>query len=142
MKKVKIYTDGACSGNPGPGGWCAILLYMGVEKVISGGKPITTNNNMELTAVYEGLKALKEPCEVEVVSDSQYVTNAFNKKWVYNWEKDNFANRPNSEIWIELLKLTRIHKVTFTWVRGHNGDTYNERCDAMAVLESSKYNRL
>jgi ribonuclease HI len=133
MKEVQIYTDGACAGNPGPGGWAAILVYGANELVISGSAKRTTNNCMELKAVVEGLKALKEPCKVIVISDSKYVTDAFNKHWVYNWETYNFDGRPNYSLWRELMPLTRRHKVCFKWIRGHAGNPYNERCDKIAV---------
>lgn len=137
MNKVVIYTDGACSGNPGPGGYCAILTYGEHEKMISGNSPKTTNNHMELKAVVEALKSLKKPCYVEVVTDSKYVADAFNKFWVFNWEKqNNFAARPNAELWREIMPLIRTHKVTFTWIKGHEGHPYNERCDKEAVKMS------
>jgi len=124
MKKVILYTDGACSGNPGVGGWGAVLMFKGAEKRISGAEAETTNNRMEMTAVIEGLKCLKEPCEVEVYSDSAYTVNAFNEGWIYSWEKNGFKkadNKPvlNEELWRELLRLTRVHNVTFIKVKGH-----------------------
>lgn len=136
MRNVVIYTDGSCLGNPGPGGWAAILTCDGTEKMISGGKPKTTNNNMELIGVLEALKALKFKCNVEIVTDSSYVVNAFNKGWVYNWERTDFHGRPNSEVWKELVPLTRVHNVKFTWIKGHAGHPYNERCDKEAVRQS------
>lgn len=144
MKKVKIYTDGACSGNPGPGGFCAILVYCGTEKCISGGEKATTNNRMELLAVMRGLAALKEPCEVEIVSDSKYVVDAIEKGWLQNWRKNGWRKadkKPvlNVELWQELLPLLEKHKVNFTWIRGHAGHPYNERCDAIAVRESQAF---
>ena len=144
MKKVTVYTDGACSGNPGPGGWCAILVYMDKEKILSGGKSMTTNNEMELTAVVQALSTLKESCEVEVYSDSQYVVNAVNKRWIYNWRKNGWKNSkketlPNLLLWQEFDRLISIHTVSFTWVRGHAGNTYNERCDQIAVSERNNY---
>ena len=144
MKKVKIYTDGACSGNPGPGGFCAILVYCGTEKCISGGEKVTTNNRMELLAVMRGLAALKEPCEVEIVSDSKYVVDAIEKGWLQNWRKNGWRKadkKPvlNVELWQELLPLLEKHKVNFTWIRGHAGHPYNERCDAIAVRESQAF---
>ena len=137
MEKVIIYTDGACSGNPGPGGWGAILMYKDNKKEISGGKKDTTNNVMELTAVIEGLKMLKFPCDVEVYSDSAYVVNAFNKKWINSWIKNNWKTSgkepvKNQEIWEELYNLTKIHKVTFIKVKGHSDNEFNNRCDEMA----------
>ena len=134
MKNVIIYTDGSCLGNPGPGGWAAILTCDGHEKMISGGLPKTTNNHMEVLGVLEALKALKFKCNVEIISDSKYVTDAFNQGWVYNWEKqNNFKGRPNAELWSELVPLTRVHNVKFTWIKGHAGHPYNERCDKEAV---------
>lgn len=137
MEKVTIYTDGACSGNPGPGGWGAILMYQGNKKEISGGKRETTNNIMELTAALEALKQLKFPCEVELYSDSAYLVNAFNQKWIEGWKKKNWINSSkepvkNKEIWQELDKLTHIHKVKFIKVKGHADNKYNNRCDELA----------
>ena len=137
MDKVIIYTDGACSGNPGPGGWGAILMYQGNQKEISGGKSNTTNNVMELTAVIEALKMLKYPCEVELYSDSAYVVNAFIQKWIDNWMKNNWrtSNKEpvkNQELWKELYDLTKIHKVKFIKVKGHSDNEFNNRCDEMA----------
>lgn len=137
MEKVVIYTDGACSGNPGPGGWGTILMYKDAKKEISGGSVETTNNIMELTAVIEGLKKLKYPCEVEIYSDSAYVVNAFNQGWIYNWVKKNWKTadgKPvkNKEIWQELYNLTKTHKVTFIKVKGHADNEYNNRCDELA----------
>ena len=137
MEKVVIYTDGACSGNPGPGGWGAILMYQGNKKEISGGKKDTTNNVMELTAVIEALKKLKYPCQVDIYSDSAYVVNAFLQKWVENWMKNNWktANKEpvkNQELWKELYDLTKVHKVKFIKVKGHSDNEYNNRCDEMA----------
>ena len=137
MEKVIIYTDGACSGNPGPGGWGVVLMYNDVKKEISGCKKDTTNNVMELTAVVEGLRMLKFPCEVDLYSDSSYVVNAFDKGWIYNWMKNNWqtANKEpvkNKEIWEELYELTKIHKVNFKKVKGHSDNEYNNRCDELA----------
>lgn len=144
MKKVEIYTDGACSGNPGPGGWGAILIYNAVEKELSGGEPETTNNRMELTAVLEGLRALKEPCEVTLTTDSKYVCDAVNKGWVFSWKRNNWKKadkKPalNVDLWEKLLTELDHHKVEFVWVKGHNGHKYNERCDELAVSEYGKY---
>ena len=138
MKKVTLYTDGACSGNPGKGGWGAVLLFGQFEKQMSGVNELTTNNQMELTAVIEGLKALKEPCEVLVYSDSAYVVNAFNNDWISGWQQNNWRNSKkdpvaNRELWEELIELTKIHKVTFNKVKGHAGDKYNEICDSLAT---------
>ena len=137
MEKVTIYTDGACSGNPGPGGWAAVLIYNENRKEISGGKKETTNNIMELTAVIEALKLLKYPCEVDLYSDSAYVVNGFNQGWIYNWKKNNWktsSKEPvkNKELWQELYSLTKEHDVTFIKVKGHSDNEYNNRCDEMA----------
>lgn len=138
MKKVILYTDGACSGNPGVGGWGAVLMYKDAEKRISGAHGATTNNRMEITAVIEGLKCLKEPCEVEVYSDSAYMVNAFLNGWVYEWVKNGFKkadNKPvlNEDLWRELLRLTSIHSVTFIKVKGHADNEYNNICDKLAT---------
>lgn len=143
MKKVEIYTDGACSGNPGPGGWGAVLIYNNNIKELSGAKLNTTNNRMELTAVIEALKALKEHCEVTLTTDSKYVCDAINKGWVYSWKKNNWKKadkKPalNVDLWEELLILLEKHEVKFIWVKGHNGHKYNERCDELAVNEYKK----
>ena len=137
MEKVIIYTDGACSGNPGPGGWGSILMYKENKKEISGASKNTTNNIMELTAVIEGLKMLKFSCEVEIYSDSAYVVNAFNQGWIYNWIKNNWMTSgkepvKNKEIWQELYELTKKHKVKFIKVKGHSDNEFNNRCDEMA----------
>ncbi len=144
MDKVLIYTDGACSGNPGPGGWCSILQYGNYEKQISGGNAETTNNRMELSAVIEGLKALNRACDVIVISDSKYVCDAINKKWVYSWQKKGWKKsdgKPalNVDLWEELLRLLNIHNVTFNWIKGHAGHPENERCDKQAVIETQKF---
>lgn len=144
MKSVKLYTDGACSGNPGPGGWGAILVYRSTEKVMSGGEKETTNNRMEMTAVIKGLEALKEPCEVELVSDSKYVIDALSKGWASgwrakNWKKSDGGKALNSDLWETLLDLVRVHKMTYVWIKGHAGHPYNERCDALAVEETQKF---
>ena len=137
MKEVFVYTDGACSGNPGPGGWGAILVYGQKEKELSGGEKLTTNNRMELTAVIEALRALREPCRVTVTSDSTYVINSVTKGWLASWEKKNWKKGketvPNKELWQALLEAMKPHDITWVWVRGHNGHPYNERCDALAV---------
>ena len=137
MKKVTVYTDGACSGNPGPGGWGAILMYNENKKEISGAEKETTNNIMEITAVLEALKILKEECEVKIYSDSAYVVNAFNQGWIYNWRKNNWktANKEpvkNKELWEKLYELTQKHKVEFIKVKGHSDNEYNNRCDELA----------
>ena len=143
MKKVYIFTDGACSGNPGPGGWGTILRFGEHEKELSGAEAETTNNRMELTAVIEGLKALKEPCEVELTTDSQYVCNGINKGWAEKWQKNNWiksdkTKAKNPELWEELLTLVKKHRVRFIWVHGHAGHPENERCDALAVAATKK----
>ena len=137
MDNILLYTDGACSGNPGPGGWGAVLIFNGIEKELSGANPSTTNNIMEITAVIEGLKALKRPCNVNIYSDSAYVVNCFEKDWINNWIKNNWVNSKkepvkNKELWLELLNLTKIHKVTFNKVKGHSNVKYNNRCDELA----------
>ena len=137
MEKVIIYTDGACSGNPGPGGWGAILMYKENKKEISGGKKETTNNVMELTAALEGLKLLKYPCEVDLYSDSAYLVNGFSQGWIYNWQKNNWqtSNKEpvkNKEIWQQLYEMTKIHKINFIKVKGHSDNEYNNRCDELA----------
>ncbi len=144
MKKVELFTDGACSGNPGPGGWGTILRFAGHEKELSGGEADTTNNRMEMTAIIEGLKALKEPCEVTVTSDSQYVCNAINKGWAEKWQKNNWiksdkTKAKNPDLWTDLLSLLKIHKVRIIWVKGHNDHPENERCDRLAVAAAEKF---
>lgn len=138
MKKVEIYTDGACSGNPGPGGWGAILVYAGHEKELCGGERETTNNRMELTAVIEALSALREPCEVTLTSDSKYVIDALVQGWAEGWRargwrKADKSPALNADLWARLLDLVQVHRMTYVWVRGHAGHPYNERCDRLAV---------
>lgn len=139
MKKtVEIFTDGACSGNPGPGGWGAVLRYGGREKELSGGEADTTNNRMELTACIAALSALKEPCKVSLTTDSQYVFNGITKGWAASWKKNGWRKadkKPalNSDLWEELLRLSSIHDVTLHWIKGHAGHPENERCDRLAV---------
>ena len=137
MDKVTIYTDGACSGNPGPGGWGAILMFNDIKKEIYGSKKETTNNIMELTAALEALKLLKYPCEVTLYSDSAYLVNGFINGWIYNWKKNNWitsSKEPvkNKELWEELYKMTQIHKIQFVKVKGHSDNEYNNRCDDLA----------
>ena len=137
MEEIVIYTDGACSGNPGPGGWGSILMYKEHKKEIFGAKNDTTNNVMELTAVIEGLKLLKFPCEVDLYSDSAYVGNAFLQGWIYNWVKNDWRTAgkepvKNKEIWQELYALTKTHKVNFIKVKGHSDNEFNNRCDELA----------
>lgn len=144
MKKVSIYTDGACSGNPGKGGWGAVLVYNGTEKEMSGFEAETTNNRMELTAVIRALTALREPCLVTLTTDSKYVCDAVTKGWVYGWQRKGWRKadgKPalNVDLWQQLLPLLQTHTVTFNWVKGHAGNPYNERCDALAVQEYTKH---
>lgn len=143
MQKVTIYTDGACSGNPGPGGWAAVLIAGEYKKEISGGNKETTNNIMELTAILEALKALKKECEVELYSDSAYCVNAFNQGWIYNWIKKGWKTADgsivkNKEIWQEIYDLTKKHKVNFNKVKGHSDVELNNRCDELARAEIDK----
>ena len=138
MKHVDIYTDGACKFNPGPGGFAAILVYNGREKEVSGGEKSTTNNRMELLAAINGLKMLKESCEVTLYSDSKYLIDSVEKGWVYSWQKNGWRKADkspalNPDLWQELLGLLDMHTVNFVWVKGHNGHEYNERCDRLAV---------
>ena len=130
MKEVTIYTDGACSGNPGPGGWAAVLIYGEYHKEIYGGEEKTTNNRMELQAVIEALKRLKEPCHVKVFSDSAYLVNCFQQKWYQQWERKGF--KKNADLWKELLALVRQHQVEFIKVKGHSDVKWNNRCDELA----------
>lgn len=145
MKKVCIYTDGACSGNPGPGGWAAILRYNGHERELSGGEPATTNNRMELIAAISALEALKEPCEVELWTDSQYLARAVNEGWLAGWKRRGWRRKEgelkNPELWQALDTLLARHKVSFNWLKGHDGHEYNERCDALAVTQRDKFSR-
>ncbi len=143
MKTVDIYTDGACSGNPGVGGYCAILIYNGIEKVVSGREDQTTNNRMELLAVIKGLEALKERCAVNLYSDSQYLIDAFNQNWLSAWAVNGWktANKKpvkNPDLWQKLLELTAMHSVNFIKVKGHADNEYNNRCDKIAVEEYKK----
>ena len=138
MKHVDIYTDGACRGNPGPGGWGAILVYNGREKELSGGEPNTTNNRMELTAVITALSALKESCEVTLTSDSKYVIDALEQGWAVGWRQRGWKKADkspalNPDLWERLLELVEYHRVTTVWVKGHAGHPYNERCDELAT---------
>ena len=144
MYVVDIYTDGACSGNPGPGGWGAILMYGEHRKELSGGEKQTTNNRMELMAVISALKALKKPCKVNLYSDSAYVVNAFNQNWIIGWQKNGWKNSAkvpvaNIDLWQELLTLTNTHEVTFLKVKGHADNEFNNRCDELAVEQSRKF---
>ena len=144
MKTVTIYTDGACSGNPGPGGWGAILSYNGHELELSGGEASTTNNRMELTAVIQALSMLKEPCIVDLWSDSKYVIDGLSKGWAKGWKargwvKSNKKPALNPDLWDRLLTLTDIHTLRYHWVKGHADNAFNNRCDKLAVAESQKY---
>lgn len=143
MKKVDIYTDGACSGNPGKGGYCAILIYKGTEKIIKGSERETTNNRMELLSVIKGLEALKEPCDVSVYSDSQYVVSAFSEGWLDAWNENGWKTSQKKEVknidlWQKLLELTKRHAVKFIKVKGHADNEYNNKCDKLAVEEYKK----
>ena len=143
MKEVELYTDGSCSGNPGPGGWGAILCFRGLEKELSGGERETTNNRMELTAAIRGLEALKEPCRVALYTDSQYIANAINQHWLANWKKRGWKKADkapvlNRELWEALDAQLSRHDVTFHWVKGHADNAYNNRCDALAVAQTRK----
>ena len=144
IKHIDLYTDGACSGNPGPGGYGTILSYQGHERRLSGGEANTTNNRMELTAGIEGLAALKERCEVTVYSDSKYVVDGIEKGWARSWKRNGWrkADRKpalNAELWDRLLQLLDAHEVSFVWLKGHAGHPMNEECDRMAVAESMKF---
>ena len=137
MKRVEIYTDGACSGNPGPGGWAAVLRYRNAEKEIFGAENDTTNNRMELTAVIKALETLHEVCEVDLYTDSAYVANAYNNGWIFSWIKHDWmtsAKKPveNKDLWMSLLKQTNVHKVHFNKVKGHSDNALNNRCDELA----------
>ena len=144
MKSVTIYTDGACSGNPGPGGWAAILRYGSTVKELSGGEKETTNNRMELSGVIAALQALKEPCRVDLFTDSQYIVNAINQGWALRWRKNGWMRNKtdkalNPDLWQTLLDLLDVHEVTFHWVKGHADNEYNNRCDALAVARRDEY---
>lgn len=137
MKRIELYTDGACRGNPGKGGWGAILVYGKYKKELSGGECETTNNRMELMAAISGLEALREPCEVTLYSDSKYLVDAFLEGWIYSWREHGWRRGKdplkNPDLWERLFALTEIHKVDFIWVKGHAGHEYNERCDLLAT---------
>lgn len=145
MKKVEIYTDGACKGNPGHGGWATILVYEGHERVISGGERVTTNNRMELIAAIEGLRALKEPCEVMLYSDSRYLVDAVNCGWLKGWRAAGWRRGKeelkNPDLWQELDALLSRHAVTMNWVKGHDGHAYNERCDSIATENAARFSK-
>lgn len=143
-KQVTIYTDGACSGNPGPGGYGVILSWNGMEKELSGGAPETTNNRMELMGVITGLQALKAPCDVDLFTDSKYIVDAMEKGWAVRWQKNGWKRNKtdkalNPDLWQQVLELCQVHSVTFHWVKGHADNPKNNRCDALAVAESKKY---
>ena len=147
MKHVDVYTDGACRGNPGKGGWGAVLVFDGHEKELSGGEPLTTNNRMELTSAIAALSALKYPCEVTLTSDSKYLTDAINKGWLNSWQARGWRKADKSEVlnvdlWQQLLPLLKMHKVTFIWVKGHAGHPYNERCDELATAFADSFKDL
>ena len=141
MKKVDLYTDGACSGNPGPGGWACVMVYDGTEKEISGFSPDTTNNRMELMGVIKGFEAIRESCQVNIFSDSSYIINAFNEGWIDNWLANHWKRGPrkepvlNRDLWKKLLSLIEKHQVTWNKVKGHSGHKLNERADKLAVLQ-------
>jgi ribonuclease HI len=144
MKKIELYTDGACRGNPGRGGWGAILVYGDKEKELSGGEPMTTNNRMELMAAIEGLAALRVPCEVTLTSDSKYLVDAINKGWLESWKKNGWRKADKSavlnvELWKKIDMLLAVHDVSFVWVHGHTGHPYNERCDALATAFADSF---
>ena len=144
MKHVDIYTDGACRGNPGHGGWGAVLVFRGIEREMSGGDPMTTNNRMELSAAIEALSALKEPCEVTLTSDSKYMVDAITQGWARSWRSKGWkkADRSpalNADLWERLLNLLDRHDVTFVWVKGHDGHPYNERCDKLATAFADRF---
>ncbi len=144
MKKVNVYTDGACRGNPGKGGWGAILEYKGIRREMSGGERETTNNRMELTAVIEALSALKEPCEVTLYSDSKYVIDGLSKGWARSWKKNGWKKADkspalNPELWDKLLELTDYHTLEYVWIKGHDGHPENERCDTLATTQADKF---
>ena len=144
MKRVELYTGGACRGNPGPGGWGAILVYHGKEKELSGGEASTTNNRMELMAAIAGMSALREPCEIVLTSDSKYLVDAINKGWLASWKRNGWRKADKSavlnvELWQKIDSLLEIHEVSFVWVHGHTGHPYNERCDALATAYADKF---
>ncbi|MGI6264970.1 MAG: ribonuclease HI [Acutalibacteraceae bacterium] len=146
MKQIDLFTDGACSGNPGPGGWGAILRFRGAEKELSGGEANTTNNRMELTAAIEGLSALKEPCRVTLTSDSKYLVDGVVKGWARSWRRNGWRKadkKPalNADLWEKLLLLLEIHEVEMVWVKGHDGHPENERCDALAVAQIDRFRK-
>lgn len=143
-KEIQVFSDGACSGNPGPGGWGAILRYKDVEKELSGGESETTNNRMELMGVIAALESLKEPCQVKVFTDSQYIAKAFTENWLENWQKNGWKTAgkkavKNRELWERLLAQAAIHRLEWQWIRGHAGHPENERCDQLAVAARDRF---
>ncbi|MEA5039787.1 MAG: ribonuclease HI [Clostridiaceae bacterium] len=146
MKSIELYTDGSCSGNPGPGGWGAVLCWNGQERELSGGCADTTNNRMELTAAIEGLCALNQPCHVTLFTDSAYLSNAISKGWLYGWKKNGWKKSDkspvlNRDLWETLDRQLARHEVSFVWVKGHADNAYNNRCDALAVAQTKQYAR-
>jgi len=144
--EVNIYTDGACSGNPGAGGWGAVLIYGENEKRLQGGEELTTNNRMELMAAIKGLEALKRPCKVNLYSDSAYLVNAFNQGWLKNWQRNGWKTAKkepveNQDLWQRLLALAQIHDITWIKVKGHSDNYYNNLCDQLAVEAAAKYKK-
>ena len=145
-KHLEIFTDGACSGNPGPGGWGAVLRYHGIEKELSGGEASTTNKRMELTAIIEALSILKEPCDVTLTTDSKYVADGITKGWAASWKRNGWKKadkKPalNSDLWEKILELTATHNVKIVWVKGHAGHPENERCDTLATTAFTQFKR-
>ena len=140
MKKIILFSDGSALGNPGPGGYGAILRYGDKERIISGGEEHTTNNRMELLGIIEGLRALKEPCDVTIISDSSYVIKGINE-WLEGWIKRNFAKVKNPDLWQEYIRVAKPHRINGVWVRGHNGHPENERCDLIARDEAEKFKK-
>lgn len=144
IKEIEMFSDGACSGNPGPGGWGAILRFKGTEKELSGGETDTTNNRMEMMGAIAALESLKEPCKITAYTDSQYIANAFLKKWLDSWQKNGWktaAKKPvkNKDLWERLLIQVQRHQVAWRWIKGHTGHPENERCDELAVLQRDKF---
>ncbi len=143
-KHLEIFTDGACSGNPGPGGWGAVLRYQGIEKELSGGASATTNNRMELTAIIEALSCLKEPCDITLTTDSKYAADGITKGWAVSWKRNGWKKadkKPalNADLWEKILQLLEVHQVKIIWVKGHAGHPENERCDTLATTAINKY---
>jgi len=144
MTEILIYTDGACSGNPGPGGWGALLIYGEQQKAMRGGEPATTNNRMEMMAAIKGLEALTRPCEIKLFSDSAYLVNAFNQGWLKNWQRNGWKTAKkepviNQDLWQRLSELSEIHQITWIKVKGHSDNEFNNRCDQMAVEAAAQF---